>query len=170
MTLKKKTTEKANSYDKMYRKIFKTLGTLTPLKADCGCLCDGACCKGDGNTGMRLFPNEPTSLPTKKDQNGCKLVVCSGSCGREERPLACRIFPLFPTIADNGKIYPEIDYRGYTLCPMVEHCDDVLFDKSFIKAVKRVGKLLSRDSDCRDFLKEQTEEIDLYYKLFCSRK
>ena len=37
-------------YRKMYEKIFKLLGDLTPLKADCGLLCEGACCKGDENT------------------------------------------------------------------------------------------------------------------------
>ena len=34
------------------------LDALTPLKTDCGRLCDGACCQGDETTGMLLFPGE----------------------------------------------------------------------------------------------------------------
>ena len=34
------------------------LETLTPLKTDCGRLCQGACCQGDEQTGMLLFPGE----------------------------------------------------------------------------------------------------------------
>ena len=34
------------------------LKDLTPLKTDCGRLCQGACCQGDEGTGMLLFPGE----------------------------------------------------------------------------------------------------------------
>ena len=34
------------------------LRELTPLKTDCGRLCGGACCEGDEETGMLLFPGE----------------------------------------------------------------------------------------------------------------
>ena len=34
------------------------LGPLTPLQSDCGRLCGGACCQGDEQTGMLLFPGE----------------------------------------------------------------------------------------------------------------
>ena len=36
------------------------LENLTPLKTDCGRLCQAACCQGDENTGMLLFPEEET--------------------------------------------------------------------------------------------------------------
>jgi len=40
------------------------IGELTPLKGhDCGQLCSAACCKGDEQTGMLLFPGESTALP-----------------------------------------------------------------------------------------------------------
>lgn len=151
-----------SDYNMMYDKIFKTMGKLTPLTVDCGVLCGCACCKGDENTGMLLFPFEESELEIKITENGDKLAVCDGTCDRSKRPLACRIFPFFPTIDDKGKIYVELDLRAHRLCPMIEHSDELLFDPKFLKAVKKVGKILSKDDECKKFLKKSTEEIDLY--------
>ncbi len=158
-----------NYYSKIYKKIFKVLGDLTPLKADCGLLCGGACCKGDENTGMRLFPFEESILEVKELPSGERLAVCAGKCNRNFRPLACKIFPFFPTINEKGKIFVEPDYRAKLLCPMIEHSDELVFDKRFFKAVKRVGKILAKDKKCREFLNRSTEEIDTY-RLFLSEK
>ncbi len=152
----------STDYQKMYQKIFKVMGELTPLKADCGKLCAGACCKGDSDTGMRLFPFEETCLPVTYLKTGDRLVVCDGNCNRNERPLACRIFPFFPTIDDNGRVFVEPDLRAKRLCPLLTHSERILFDKRFFKAVKRVGKILAKDEKCREFLRESTEEIDTY--------
>ncbi len=145
-------------YNRMYEKIFRILGDLTPIRADCGQLCAKACCKGDENTGMRLFPYEESKLKL----NGGRLAVCDGTCSRNDRPLACRIFPLFPVIDEKGRIFAEEDYRAVSLCPLIEHSDEVAFDPKFIRAVKKVGKILSKDKECRDFLYQVTEEIDTY--------
>lgn len=150
------------NYKKMYDKIFRIMGELTPLKADCGNLCKGACCKGDSNTGMRLFPFEETSLPVTYIKSGDRLVVCDGSCNRAERPLACRIFPFFPTVDEKGRVFVEPDARAKRLCPLITHSEEILFDKRFFKAVKRVGKILAKDEKCLEFLRESTEEIDTY--------
>lgn len=149
-------------YGKMYDKIFKVLGDLTPLKADCGVLCGRACCKGDENTGMRLFPFEETELTVKVLEGGARLAVCGGTCQRDKRPLACRIFPFFPTIDEKGRIFVEADFRGKRLCPLITHSDEIIFDKRFFKAIKKVGKILAKDEACRKFLIESTEEIDTY--------
>ena len=151
-----------SNYNKMYDKIFKIMGELTPLTVDCGVLCGCACCKGDENTGMLLFPHEESELGIKITENGDRLAVCDGTCDRKNRPLACRIFPFFPTIDDQGKIYVELDARAHRLCPMIEHSDELLFDPKFLKAVKKVGKILAKDEDCKTFLEKSTEEIDLY--------
>lgn len=153
---------KNTDYGKMYDKIFKIMGELTPLKADCGKLCSGACCKGDENTGMRLFPFEESELPVKNLGNGVRLVVCEGKCDRSKRPLACRIFPFFPTVDDRGKVFVEADFRGARLCPLVTHSDEIVFDRKFFKALEKVGKILAKDQVCLEFLKEATEEIDTY--------
>ncbi len=149
-------------YAKMYEKIFDIMGELTPLRADCGQLCGGACCKGDENTGMRLFPHEESTLNIKATESGDRLAVCSGTCDRAHRPLACRIFPFFPTIDEKGRIFVEADTRAGSLCPLIEHSDEIVFDPKFFKAVKKIGKILSKDEECREFLYKTTEEIDTY--------
>lgn len=153
---------KFKSYSDMYKKIFEIMGELTPLTVDCGVLCGCACCKGDDKTGMLLFPFEESKLNVTVTDEENRLAVCDGTCDRSKRPLACMIFPFFPTIDDRGKIYVELDYRAERLCPMIDHCDELLFDPKFLKAVKKVGKILAKDEECRKFLEESTAEIDTY--------
>ena len=51
-------------YDKTYllNKAYELLERTTPLTSDCGKLCNGLCCKGDGKTGMLLFPGEEIQI------------------------------------------------------------------------------------------------------------
>lgn len=137
------------------------IGELTPLKGhDCGQLCSAACCKGDEQTGMYLFPNETTELRTIELPDGLRLAVCSGNCSREKRPLACMIFPFFPTVDDKGKVYAEIDSRAYSVCPLAVCSEEVIFDRRFIKAIKKAGKQLAKDEDCLEFMQTVTAQID----------
>lgn len=137
------------------------IGSLTPLKGhDCGQLCSAACCKGDENTGMYLFPNETTPLRTVEVSDGLRLAVCNGRCNREDRPLACMIFPFFPTVDEKGKVYTEIDSRAYSVCPLAVHSEEVIFDKAFQKAVRKAGKQLVKDEECLEFMRFVTEQID----------
>ncbi len=137
------------------------MGALTPLKGhDCGQLCSAACCKGDENTGMRLFPGEETALRTIDLPDGGRLAVCDGSCDREKRPLACMIFPFFPTVDEKGKVYAEIDARACSVCPLALHSDEVMFDRVFIKAVAAAGKILAKDEKCLEYMRTVTAEID----------
>ncbi len=149
-------------YTKLYADIARLLGDLTPLTVDCGVLCEGACCKGDAQTGMRLFPFEDSVLPVQTLADGGRLAVCDVTCNRATRPLACRIFPFFPTIDEKGRIFVEPDYRAARLCPLITHSDELIFDKRFFKALKKVGKRLAKDAACRAFLEEVTAEIDTY--------
>lgn len=137
------------------------LGTLTPLPGhDCGQLCGAACCKGDDQTGMLLFPGEETTLQVTELENGTRLAVCDGTCDRSQRPLSCMIFPFFPTVDDDGKVYAEIDARAYGACPLADYCDDVLFDEEFLEAVAEAGRILAEDEDCLEFMYDVTEQID----------
>lgn len=154
--------KKRTDYTKLYADIARLLGDLTPLTVDCGVLCEGACCKGDAQTGMRLFPFEESVLPVQTLADGGRLAVCDGTCDRATRPLACRIFPFFPTIDEKGRIFVEPDYRAARLCPLITHSDELILDKRFFKALKKVGKLLAKDAACRAFLEEVTAEIDTY--------
>lgn len=152
--------------NELYTEINEIMGNLTPLTVDCGVLCGGACCKGDINTGMRLFPHEESVLDVKTTDDGIRLAVCNGTCDRTKRPLACKIFPFFPTIDDDSKIFVELDYRAYRLCPMIEHSDELLFDPQFLDAVEKVGYLLAQDEECKKFLSDSTEEIDTYFSFY----
>ncbi len=137
------------------------IGSLTPLRGhDCGQLCSAACCKGDDTTGMLLFPGETTSLRVIDLPDGGRLAVCDGQCDRSQRPLACMLFPFFPTVDERGKVYAEIDSRACGVCPLAAHCDEVVFDRAFIRAVKAAGKQLARDSACLEFMRSVTAQID----------
>lgn len=149
--------------DKLYEKAKRAIENHTPLKADCGQLCGGACCKGDENTGMILFPDEKTCFSVK-EESGVRLAVCQGICNRRERPLACMIFPFFPCIDSDGNITVKPDLRGRHVCPMVEHINEISFDTVFLRRVARVGRILSKDKDCREFLREVSREIELLEK------
>ncbi len=147
-------------YDKLYRKINEILSFSTPLKKDCGKLCDKSCCKGDNETGMLLFPFEKTELSVI-EKNGVRLAVCDGKCDRDKRPLSCRIFPVFPYITKDGKIKVVPDLRGNGVCPLIAHFDEVKWNRAFLFKVKKIGRLLKKDEATREFLHLQSEEIDL---------
>ena len=124
------------------------LGGVTPLKRDCGRWCGGACCQSDedGQGGMLLFPGEEklyADLPPgfsleKNDQvlPGALLLVCSGSCDRDARPLSCRLFPLLPT-----RRGARMDRRAWAVCPLMESGKQGL-NPDFVQAVEQAGRLL----------------------------
>lgn len=153
-----------SKYDRLYERAKAIMEDKTPLKKDCGLLCDKACCKGDGETGMLLFPYEKTAFDiTEKD--GVRLCVCDGSCNRKERPLSCMIFPFFPYITTDGKIRVIPDIRGREVCPIVRNFTDTRLDRRFLRRVKKVGRLLAEDEECRAFLEEISREMDMYISL-----
>lgn len=150
--------------NRLYKKAKTIIGDKTPLYKDCGLVCGGACCKGDDGTGMLLFPGESTGLAvTEKD--GVRLAVCKGKCDRCERPLSCMIFPFFPYLTKEGKIKVIPDIRGYAVCPLIRNYADARFDRGFLMRVKKVGRLLKEDEECRDFLYETSREIDMLTEL-----
>ena len=85
------------------------LKSVTPLKRDCGRVCGAACCRSPENeeTGMLLFPGEEEAYRGKegwtiRETAMGPMAVCPGHCDRDERPLACRLFPLLPVIREDG--------------------------------------------------------------------
>lgn len=153
-----------DKYERLYKKAKRIMGDKTPLKKDCGLLCGKACCKGDSERGMLLFPFENTSLSvTEKD--GVRLCVCDGSCNRDERPLSCMIFPFFPYITHEGRIKVIPDIRGGEICPIVRQFTETKLDRRFLRRVKEVGRLLGEDEECRAFLEQISREMDVYIEL-----
>ncbi len=154
-----------NMYSEFYKAAKEIIGERTPLKADCGLICDRRCCKGDDGTGMLLFPGEETNFNvTEKD--GVRLAVCVGVCKREERPLSCMIFPLFPYMDKKGRITAVADIRGIRTCPLIAGENEAHIDMAFRRRVARLGRHLKRDEECRKFLAETSAEIDLLLSFY----
>ncbi len=143
-----------------FKKAKAIIGEHTPLKKDCGQLCGSACCKGDGGTGMLLFPNEETSLKVI-EKGGVRLAVCDGKCDRHQRPLSCMIFPFFPTYNEKGRVEVKTDLRGRGICPMIDRADEIKFNRGFLWRVKKLGRYLAQDEECREFMEGISEEIRL---------
>jgi len=158
----------------LYNYIYKRLNDITPIKADCGKLCDKACCKGDSDTGMYLFPYEEIMFSNTnhnfryniKKVKGKNLFICDGACDRNYRPLSCRIFPLMPYIDSSGKFSVSIDCRAKGICP-IAYADELSnFDPEFIKRVKKVSYLLIRFDVIKKFIYELSEECNEYKNYF----
>jgi len=130
---------------------------VTPLKRDCGKVCGARCCDSlEGEeTGMLLFPGEEEAC---RNRPGWKLretargwlLICSGLCSREERPLACRMFPLLP-VPEGQEIRVRTDERARAVCPLTRQGKQGM-DPAFVEAVRRAGELLIRQEDQRVFL------------------
>ena len=143
---------------------YALLENVTPLTTDCGAVCDGRCCRESADSeGMLLFPGEEVLLAdagyTIRPAEGGYLLTCGGICDRALRPLACRIFPLFPILTEEGRIKAVYDPRGFRMCPLVRECAHVPLDREFVRTVRRVGRILMDDPACAAFLRMNSEEI-----------
>ena len=148
--------------EKVIKKVYKLLENTTPLKEDCGKICEGECCKGDEDTGMILFPGEEILLKNekgfhiKKDGLNRNILVCNGKCNRNNRPISCRIFPLFPLLYD-GRIYVIDDPRAKGVCPLLYN--EVKLNNSFVRKVGKAGKILAKNEDTSELLQVLSDEI-----------
>ena len=143
---------------------YALLEDVTPLTTDCGAVCDGRCCRESADSeGMLLFPGEEILLADAgyiiRPAEGGYLLTCDGTCDRTLRPLACRMFPLFPILTEEGRIKAVYDPRGSRMCPLVRECAHVPLDRDFVRAVRRAGRILMEDSACAAFLRMNSAEI-----------
>ena len=147
------------------------LNHLTPLKTDCGRLCQGACCQGDEATGMLLFPGEEALyencafarvVPTGFSLGGtpAQLLVCDGRCDRKNRPLACRLFPLFLKFREDQTPVLRMDARARAVCPLTDYGMKAL-DPEFKQAARRAYDLLLEDKVCAAYLRALDEAFTL---------
>ena len=141
------------------------LENITPLNSDCGLTCGHVCCQSmDGDeTGMLLFPGEEAhyeNLPgyTLKPAGLGTLLICSGRCRREDRPLSCRLFPLLPVIREDG-VKVAVDLRAKAVCPLARQ-GRAAMSQSFIDTVREVGRILADDDRQREFLLKLTRQQD----------
>ena len=155
------------------------LKNVTPLKKDCGRVCGTRCCRPlEGEeTGMLLFPGEAEAYADREGWVVCHaaqgdIVVCPGTCDREERPLSCRLFPLLPLIGDDGAIRVVTDLRARAVCPLARQGKSAL-DPEFIDAVREAGELLAQSEEQAlflDVLEAEQEELKSLRKAFLNRK
>ena len=141
------------------------LNSVTPLKRDCGRICGSRCCDSlEGEeTGMLLFPGEDALYRDMKEWKILQapaglMVVCPGTCSREDRPLACRLFPLLPVIRD-GRVRVVTDQRARAVCPLARQGLRAA-DPAFTDAVREAGEILAADREQRRMLEMLTAEQD----------
>ena len=151
------------------------LKNVTPLKRDCGRVCGARCCRPlEGEeTGMLLFPGEveayagKAGFEVRKTARG-DLLICSGTCDREDRPLSCRLFPLLPVIGDDGKVRAVTDLRAKAVCPLARQGKSAV-DPDFAEAVREAGEILAAEDEQAVFLdmleEEQSELKELRNRL-----
>lgn len=140
------------------------LNSVTPLKTDCGRVCGARCCaplEGE-TTGMLLFPGEAEAYAGRagwiiRDVPQGQLVICSDACEREERPLACRMFPLLPLLREDGTVRAVTDQRARAVCPLARQGKSAM-DPAFIEAVRAAGETLAKDGEQAAFLRELAKE------------
>lgn len=148
-------------------KAYELLENVTPLSCDCGKLCANKCCKGSDNDGMLLFPSEKEFFENKPnfkvyydEKSDCDAVVCLAPCERGERPLSCRLFPLFPYVEEeNGekKLNVALDVRALGVCPLAD--DKEQLSRKFLRNVRLASAVLLRNSEISDFLHKISKEM-----------
>ena len=166
----------------VYLQLYRLFDNHTPICADCGGLCNKACCKGD-DMGMYLFPGEKSvydllspswakveesdlsySYNGRNKKTG--IVFCNGHCDRYQRPLACRIFPLTPYVTKSGKIDIIVDPRAKSMCPLSNELKLEQYDRTFLKNIKRTFNILAKNKEVYAFLREYSLYINDFLKFF----
>lgn len=144
--------------DEIYFRARLLLDGLTPIDSDCGELCGAVCCKGNADEGMLLFPHEQAA--DEFTVRACKsgnLLVCEGRCNRDNRPLACIMFPLVPILVGD-RVKVAVNAYAFRICPLAKAGGHIKYNIDFVRAVRRVGRLLSTDEECREFLRKMSDE------------
>jgi len=164
-----------------YLKLYEIIGTRTPVKADCGLLCQKACCIGDSETGMYLYPGEEQLYAEgvafgkvfksdfcykfEKRYKQVNIFICDRPCDRERRPLACRVFPFVPYVDSEGNAEIILDPRADIVCPLALHGDEVDFDEKFLDRLLEAFSAGLEDDEFAAFVKAQSKLIDEFEQM-----
>ena len=152
--------------NKALREAYALLEKTTPLgRTDCGLACGAVCCTDACGDSMELFPFEKELLEGAEGfeitDGEVPLLRCSGRCERDKRPLACRIYPLFPLVVTddegNDKIRVIYDPRSTAACPLSSQ--RVRLDRRFVRAVRRAGRYLLTDAESASYLRKTSEYL-----------
>lgn len=153
-----------------YQKLYSQLNEITPLQVDCGELCQSACCSLEVGEGIYLFPEEECMFTPQPDwgkikiSNEMKIIECNGHCRRDERPLFCRIFPLFPYIDHTGEMkiifYSPMNF----ICPLIKLGEFEMLAPDYLEEVAEISNELAKHPITRPFLEKISREIDEFRK------
>lgn len=150
-----------------YRAIYGLLATVNPVPYDCGTICGEACCQsGDEDIGIFLLPGEEkirnlSEWESYEKTDDCYFVKCKGpkSCDRQNRPIQCRTFPLFPVLQPDGKFSVEANPIELPYgCPLIEA--GAKLDSDFIEATAKAWEKLLDDPDVFELIKKWNESIN----------
>ena len=86
--------------------------------------------------------------------------MCLAPCKRDERPLSCRLFPLFPYVEEKdgeNVLNIALDVRALGVCPIAENKDQL--NRKFLRNVRIVSAVLQRNSEIADFLKRVSKDM-----------
>jgi hypothetical protein len=154
----------------LYLQGYKILKRVTPLKKDCGSLCNKACCQGlDSQSGMYLYPGEAelqrlnasiTIKPAVLSGHSGLLAVCNGECERLQRPLACRVFPLTAYYTAKDLLTIVMDPKARYICPLARNLTKPELNLDFVVKVRQVFRLLSADPGIKEFIIMQSRLLD----------
>ncbi|MEG0829196.1 MAG: hypothetical protein RSD88_01050 [Anaerovoracaceae bacterium] len=167
-----------------YEAIYRLLDKVSPIKEDCGKLCNAACCScgadedpNDFQLGIYLLPGEEKIFNQTDEwitwnkepaQNydfpkswtgNVYFIRCKTPpiCPRDRRPLQCRFFPLSPHLTENG-VLQLIIFPGelpYS-CPLIK--DKMTLNADFIQANYTVWKRLIKDPLIYDLVKMDSDD------------
>ncbi len=166
----------------VYLQLYRLFDKATPISADCGTLCNKACCKGN-DFGMYLFPGEKkvyellnpdwTDIESSEftytydgKEKHLPILFCNGHCDRFLRPLACRIFPLTPIFDENEKLQIIVDPRAKAICPLSRNLKVSDYNLEFVKNVKKAFTILLSNKEFYSFMRAYSEYILEYLKFF----
>ena len=159
----------------LYKKAYRLLKNSTPLKFDCGLICNRRCCSGDNEAGMCLYPGEESILAghdeflnIRKDKmrdTDVLFAVCSNKCNRNYRPLACRIFPYAPYIDRDGRLTVIEDPRAEYLCPLLMEPFGLKIDRRFRRNVIKAFRILIMDDEIKSFISLISAVLDDYRRM-----
>lgn len=162
---------------KEVQKVYSLLEDVTPLKFDCGKLCENACCKNnvfsDDSEGMLLLPFEKEYLSGKgfdiKETSDASFIFCGVKCDRKYRPFMCRIFPYYIRISQNGastRIHILTDPRALSFCPVAKRTKGARTNILFKRSILRAARILIKDKETKAQLLKTSEECDNIYELY----
>jgi hypothetical protein len=120
--------------------------------------------KDESNHGGWRLTDSRIILPGASDP--VKLLICSGSCSRRFRPMACRMFPLLPWIDRHGRVRIRPDLRAYAMCPLLSQADAPPIDPVFSGAVRDAMEAASVLPGTRLLLELLNEEASLLRKFY----